>query len=123
MFRHYKGRTENVAVGENMNREANFRQIVKTSRVTDEPMPGQEIKTYGDARRDAILWADEEIERLTKELDTACAYLSSTRKDHYWGWNESLKQYGYFVRGAWIGENLRDVIRLKAAEAKEVSDE
>ena len=59
-----------------MNREANFRQIVRTTRVTDEPMPGEEIKTYGDARRDAILWADEEIKRLRKKLriadDDAC---------------------------------------------------
>ena len=105
-----------------MSREANFRQIVRTARVTDEPMRGEEIKTYGDARRDAILWADEEIKRLMKELDVACGYLTNTRKDYLWGWNEPLKQYGYFLRGAWIGENLRDVIRMKAAEAKEVSD-
>lgn len=105
-----------------MNREANFRQIVKTTRVTDEPMPGEEIKTYGDARRDAILWADEEIKRLTKELDTACAYLTDRQKDYCWGWSEPRKCCGYFLRGAWIGENIRDVIRMKAAEAKEVSD-
>jgi hypothetical protein len=47
-----------------MNREANFRQVVKTTRATDVPPPGEEIETYGDARRDAILWADEEITRL-----------------------------------------------------------
>ena len=45
-------------------REANFRQVVKTTRATDEPMPGETIETYGDARRNAILWADQEIERL-----------------------------------------------------------
>jgi hypothetical protein len=37
---------------------------VKIARATDEPRPGDSIETYGDARRDALLWADDEIERL-----------------------------------------------------------
>ena len=54
-----------------MKREANFRQIVKTTRITDVPIPGEKIKTYGDARRDAILWADDKIKRLRKKLRIA----------------------------------------------------
>ena len=49
-----------------MNREANFRSVVKTARMTDVPPDGADIETYGDARRDAILWAHDEIDRLTE---------------------------------------------------------
>lgn len=52
-------------------REANFRSVVKIARATDEPCLGDPIETYGDARRDALLWADDEIERLRLELDNA----------------------------------------------------
>ena len=54
-----------------MNRRQNFYRVLKITRATDEPPAGAEIDAYGDARRDAILWAAEEIERL-KSKSTAC---------------------------------------------------
>lgn len=53
-------------------REANFRSVVKIARATDEPCPGDPIETYGDARRDALLWADDEIDRLRVALARIC---------------------------------------------------
>ena len=62
-----------------------------------------------------------EIDRLQTFVKIACKWLTYGRHGIVRGWNNSLKKYGYFLRGVWAGENIKDVLSAAAAveEAKE----
>ena len=94
-------------------REANFRSVVKIARATDEPCPGDPIETYGDARRDALLWADDEIDRLRAERAEARSFIRST-------YDQFEKHHPYAhelrTRYPWLEDAVANVKLLQLAE-------